>query len=356
MATISNDEIKEVIEKSNAESSIPVGYLKIEISTKGKLGAPSVFHVRNLSTEEVMQMSLVDNEELPEKTLNILRDLIWEKDVDPADFHESEIIETLVKLYAEFYSPVLKEQKYIPDDEDWEYLAAQYGGKDTEEFLSKKRAIENGDWDPHFNINLNKLKYYDVGDDFKKNIHYKSKDGSLDCVYTFPRYGDVVKIKKFIETRFKKQDRQFESITKIYKFRKEAEDRVLKGENINLRGIGNITKDDEKALREYDLEKTRWIVTAMRANQIIEIDGKDVSQLPLEQRMQLVQDPRFDYASFKKITEKYSKLPVGIIKEIEVDDPIQMKRRSGYAYTFRVYDLLSAFRDQDVDDDSYDFV
>lgn len=355
MATISQNEIKETLDKVEQVEQIPVGYIPIELSTHGKLGAPTLFHIRNLSTEEVMQMSLVDNEELPEKTLEILRSLIWEKDVDPAEFHEAEVIETLIKLYKEFYSPILKEQKFVPDDKDWEYLEQKYG-KGSEEFMQYKRDIDNGNWDPKFNIDLSKLTYYDVKDDFKGNIAYKSKDGSLSCVYSFPKYGDVVKVKKIIETKFKQQDKQYENLVKIYRFRKEAEEKVLKGENVNLRGIGQITKEDEKKLREYDLEKTRWIITAMRAQQIIEIDGNDVSQLPFEKRMELVQDPRFDYASFKKIADLYSKLPVGVTKEITVDDPIMMIRRDGYAYSFRVYDLLSAFRDQDTDDDTYNFV
>lgn len=355
MATISQNEIQETIEATEKESNVPVGYIPMELSTRGKLGAPAVFHIRNLSTEEVMQMSLVDDEDLPEKTLEILRSLIYEEDIDPATWHEAEVIEALVRLYKEYYSPILKEQKFTPDDTDWEYLEQKYG-KNSERFMELKRDIENGNWDPHFNIDLNAISYYAVKDDFKANIAYKSKDGSLTCVYTYPRYGDIVKVKKYIDTKFKNKDKQFESLAKIYRFRKEAEEKVLKGQNINLNGIGQITKEDEKKLHEYDLEKTRWIVTAMRAIQIIEIDGKDVSELPFDKRMELVQDPRFDYASFKKIAEMYAKLPVGIKKEISVDDPIMMQRRDGYVYSFRVYDVLSAFRDQDTDDDSYNFV
>ena len=53
----SEREIKEV-------SSTPEGYIEVKLSTKGKVGAPSVVHVRNFKVSEIISLSLSNNADL----------------------------------------------------------------------------------------------------------------------------------------------------------------------------------------------------------------------------------------------------------------------------------------------------
>ena len=91
----------ETLETSTKD--IPVGYLRMELSTQGKMGAPKVFHVRNFDTREIVELSITADSELPIKLGNILDKLIFEEGVSIHDFHENEVVELLVKLFAIFY-------------------------------------------------------------------------------------------------------------------------------------------------------------------------------------------------------------------------------------------------------------
>jgi len=90
----------ETLETSTKD--IPVGYLRMELSTQGKMGAPKVFHVRNFDTREIVELSITADSELPIKLGNILDKLIFEEGVSIHDFHENEVVELLVKLFAIF--------------------------------------------------------------------------------------------------------------------------------------------------------------------------------------------------------------------------------------------------------------
>src|SRR5574344_957288 len=85
--------------ESTKLSGAPAGYIPIRLSTLGRVGAPALFHIRNFSTRDLMKISLTDEEDVPAQVLELLKDLIWEEDVDVETFHEEEIIETLVLLY-----------------------------------------------------------------------------------------------------------------------------------------------------------------------------------------------------------------------------------------------------------------
>ena len=104
-ADVSTGALEKVHKEIENTVNIPPGYIKVNLSTKGYLGAPKEFYIRNMSTEDLLSMALTDDEDLPVKTYKMLQSLIYGDDVDIKDFHEAEVIETLVTLYRTFYSP-----------------------------------------------------------------------------------------------------------------------------------------------------------------------------------------------------------------------------------------------------------
>ena len=91
----SEREVKEV-------SSTPDGYIEVKLSTKGKVGAPSVVHVRNFKVSEIISLSLSSNADLPIRLIDILNDMILE-DTDVFNWHEKEIeeLDNLIKSIEE---------------------------------------------------------------------------------------------------------------------------------------------------------------------------------------------------------------------------------------------------------------
>jgi hypothetical protein len=337
--------LEEARKDFNSKFNSPDGYIETRLSTRGKIGAPPVFHIKNFSVEEVMSLNLTEQNERPIKLIKLLQELIYEKDVDIKKFHEKEVIELLLWMYENFYTEIFANQPWTPTDEDWEFLKEESGGEDTDEFRRKKRALETGMWKPVFDINIaNDLKYYEVNDNIKINakIERDFNGRTFSAVFSLPRFGDVITLKSFMDSMYKEKDKQFARIGDMFKFRKEAEDKLLKGENINLSTVPSIPKAEEEKFKEYEMEKAAFLFRATVALYLIEFDGEDLSNVPIEKKLQLAQDPRIDFSTFQMVHEHFDKLEFGMKEEITVYDPI-INKIVTRKYPFRIDTLLSAF-------------
>jgi len=330
-------------ENAKLKEDIPSGYIAVELSTHGKYGAPSLFHVRNFDTSDLINLALSDDADLPIKVSKMLNGLILEEGVRVDDFHEKEVIETLIAIYKTFYSGVMKDVAYRPDDADYEFLAKKCGGKETDAFRAQRRALETGEWKPRFDINLEKIDYYDTPDDVKTSARIVKRDG-FAVRFSYPRYGDVVLLRDFIDRIYREEDKRFSSLNGVLKFRREQEDRITKGENVAYASLPTITDFDKKRVKEYETEKAIFTLNAVKALHLLEFDGKDVSKLSLEERIELAKDPRLDYSTFNEVSKFFETMKLGAKEEITVYNPIQervMKRN----FTFQLVDVLSAIRD-----------
>ncbi len=344
---------EEITHKIESKTEIPTSYIEVNLSTKGKLYAPVSFHIRNFTVEDLIGIAIVDDETLPLKIIEMLQKIVWEKDVDVRTFHESEIKETLYTLYKTFYSPILSGIEYKLVDSDWDFLANIYGGKDTAEFRDYERKIKNREIKPKFDLDLRAIKTYTLPEDFKKEAKVTKKNG-FTCKYAMPQYGDVLFIKEYIEERFKQEDRKFERLAKMIQFEEDAQERFRKGENINLASIPSISNDDKKAYNEYQTLKSACILVALRAIHLIEYKGEDVRNKTLEEKFKLAQDPELDYGTFKKVTDAFSKVKIGLDPNVTILNPIT-GGPTQYEYDFRLFTLLEAIGNHDIDGVTIDF-
>jgi hypothetical protein len=326
----------------DAKFSCPDGYAQIRLSTGGKVGAPPVFHIRNFSIEEVMELNATPEQDRLIKLIKILQELIYEKDVDIKLFHQKEVIELMLLMYEYFFTDVFANQVWIPTEEDWKFLEEESGGKNTEDFRRKKQALDTGMWKPTFDLNIEKdIKYFDIAPDFKSDVKLEGNRG-FTATFSLPRFGDVVILKSFAESMFKEKDKQFARITEMVKFRQDAEERLRNGENINMAQIPTIPKAEEDKLREYEMEKTLFMIRATVAMYLVEFNGEPLRDVPIEKKLKLAQDPRLDFASFTQVQEKFDSLEFGIKEEITAFDPI-MNKIVTRKYPFRIDTILAAF-------------
>jgi hypothetical protein len=337
-----------------AKETLPTGYIEVHLSTQGHMGAPEVFHIRNLNTEDLMKLGLSEKEDLPIKAIEMLQEIIWEKDVRVRDFHEKEVMELLLFIYEAFYTDDLNNLDWIYTEEDWEFLKTQLGGEDSDEYRSHQRAYNNKTIHPKFSINLKTgIHYHTINPNIKTSVRVNGRDG-FTALFGFPRYGDVIDLKFFIEEKYREKDRQFESIANTLKRRQEAEDRLMKGENINLRGIPDVPKTEKDKFYEYQTEKSIYALQAIKAFHLLEMNyvdpsmpekSFDVSKLPLEKRIELAKTPYIDYSTFDQVQKMFASLEFGIKEEVTVLDPV-MNKLVERKYSFQLFDLLQAIRDQ----------
>lgn len=346
--------LKAVENTAEMEKNVPAGYQRIFMSTRGKYGAPEVFHVRNFTVEEALELGSIAPEELPIKVTDLLQKIILEKDVDVKRFYEPEVAEFMIHFYQSFYGNILKEQKYEVTDKDKEWMKNNvYGGKETSEYLNWIRGIENGQVKLHYDIDLRYIKFYSLPEKPTSKIKYKN--GNFTCVFQYPRFGDTALLQRAIKEKFRAQDRQFGPLYETYKRKQDAEARLRKGENVAIDSIPYLDQDDMEAVKGYELEKTSYIISMMKGLYLVELNGEDVSEKDLSERVEIAKDPRIDFSTYQTVAENFNKLKIGPIPEIEITNPVSGELTK-VDHPFRSLELLAAIKDYKPDNASIEFI
>lgn len=341
-------------EESRVKEDIPNGYIPIELSTQGLVGAPARFHTRNFDTSDLMNLALSEDEELPEKVAKMLDNLILEKDVSVMQFHEQEVVEYLVRLYQAYYSTVLKEVDFPWNEEDLKYLK-QTIGSNSSEYETQISDLRAGRWVPKTDVDLALVETFDLDpESFKKDVYIKDRKSGFQAGFSFPRYGDVVILRNFLLKEFRDRDRQFASVKETLKFRRDAEERMRRGEEIAYSRLPNIPDTEKEKFKEYETEKSLFGVLAIKALHLVYFENQDVRNIPLKDRMEMAQDPRLDYKIMKTVNDYFDKLNIGLKKEVKMRNPFTQKFESR-RYSFRLVDLLQAIKLYESDEYDIDF-
>lgn len=344
--------LRKTQEEISNTASVPGGYYEIKLSEKGRLGcAPAVFHMRNFTTEGMIDLSMVQPEELPIKLADCLDDLIWEKDVSIKNFNEKEVIETLLKLYRTCYSTKIEGLEYTPTEEDWNFVAEQNGGRESDEF---RRAERNLKAQPlKFTLDLTKVEFHELPEEFHPTIRVKKANGST-YKFGIPRYGDAIVVANYTKAKWEAQDRQYEGIGKVLKFREDSERRWRDGENINLRSIPDVPQKDKDAYYEYSRQKTKDMMRCYKALQLLEVNGEDISGLPLDQKFKYADDPELDHSTYQGVLDFFQKQKFGVDNEVTIQNPLT-GGIGKYTYPFRVDVIVSAFYSSTSNTTTYEF-
>ncbi len=348
------DRVANVAQDVKAEQEIPSGYISIELSTQGLVGAPKKFHARNFDTADLMNLALSEDEDLPEKVARMLDNLILERDVSVMNFHEKEVVEFLVRLYQAFYSSMLKEIDFPWNEEDIKAIKLEFGDTSTE-FQTRYADLRQGREKPKTDIDLSLVETYDLEPEtFKTNMMITDKSTGFKVGFSFPRYGDVIVLRNFIQKEYRESDKQFASMKEVLKFREDAKKRVRDGEDIAFGRIPNIPEVERDKFKEYETSKAIFTVIAIKALHLINFDGQDVSQMPLKERMELAKDPRLDYKISKRMDEYYKKLNIGLKEKVTMKNPLKgvVEQRE---YSFRLVDILQAVKLYESDEYIVDF-
>lgn len=357
--TIKNEENKqaeEVREELDKEREIPSGYITMKLSTEGRFGAPAVFHIRNFITEDLVKLALEDDDKVQLKVVDMLQGLIYEpkEQVDIMKFHEKEVIEMLLRLYKTFYQTKLNNLTWELTPEDEDFIAREEGGKDTDAYRRRIAAIKRGDEKREFSIDLNTVQFYPVPEDITDVAEYEDTDPAtgkkFTVQYTFPRYGDSLLLKNFMFSmpKFKDGEKRFASIRENVKFRQRMEEQWKSDPSIPLERVPRFQEQDMDKFREYETEKAVFATRAVKALHLKSIDGQDISNLPLDQKLQYADDPRLSHAVFEQINKLYEGLKIGVKEDIKVVDPY-LNKVVEIKYPFRLLTILQAIRDNKPD-------
>lgn len=363
MDTLVEMDLNELSNEIQEKEVSPNGYIPVQLSTKGFLGAPKLFHIRAFDTKDLTSLAMSEQEDLPIKLVELFDKLLYKKEkeenkISVGDFHTDEVVELTIIMIRSFISRYLKDIPYDLQDSDYEFQKKALGGEKSEEYKEWIRCINDKVIKPKVTIDIDALDFYPVGPETKTVVHVRNSQNGFSAKFSYPRYGDVAALKRFLDVVFKEQNRQTAKIAAILKTKRQKEDEVCEGNTkINYRSIPGITLEEQKELEALDDEKAQLMVDALKALHLKELNGVDVSKLDLKAKVELVQqEPRYTHEILTQVTEFFANnLKVGIDKEhVSYQNPITNKRVKGY-FPFRLDYLLSALRDTKSDYTTIDF-
>ena len=341
------------IEESNASSAstvvIPAGFIDVTNKADESIYAPETFHVRDLGSEDLLGMALSDDEMLPIRTIDIFNSLIFEEGIDVGTFTEAEVTCMLRDIFMHFYSNIIKDHAYKLQKSDYEYLAKTLGGEESDAYKKKIRDYKTGRWSPKIDIDISKIKRLKLPKDFKPYIKLERKSTGFSCKYGFPRYGDIKVVKEYLDIAYQREDENHQSIVSILKYRQDQLRKRDDNEDIPYESIPDLTKKQSEEWERYTYDRNITLLKAIRANNLVEYRGKDVSGLSLAEKLDIAEDPEFDLAVYKAISKKIEETPIGLEKTIKVISPVTNKEVD-YPFNFRVYDMLQAIQTTETDD------
>ena len=348
--------LKETEQAVDTYRQVPVGYIEVRLSTKGRVGAPSVVHVRNFKVSEILALSLTERKDLPIRLIDILNDAIYE-DVDVAEWHEKEVEELMVYIFMTFYKPIINDIPYPLSEKDFDIIRQQTDGEE------KVKAIQEGKWVPKTSVNIGQsVDTYEISDDFSPNVTITSKKTGFHVTFGFIKYGDQLKIRKWMESYFANEEARFDRIKKQLEYNQGINNQ-LKDNPSALNKLIPIDKEEEEAYNNYTLKKAQAITDTAYIVSIIDFNGTDVSNLSISEKYeQLAEDARIDYNLISALGKKQRKLQFGIKPEVEMKNPITSEVEKKML-SFRIPLIIQSMRlsqsneyDDECDDETSDFI
>ena len=245
-------------EKVKVKTEIPSNYVEVKLDSLGKLNAPRVVHVRDYSAKDVLELSSAGEERQAEVLINCLNSMIWE-DVDVSSFHEKDIEEIMLYVYASFWGDSLQNVGFYLDP------------KLEEEELGKEGNIY------HTSLNIKALKTKELGIDNFKGIINISISKDLDKIgFRLPQLGDILTTKTIVEEHYFDLDRKYSDLNNTIKSLVSKNSEITENELIEE---SNISFDEFEAIKKYSEEKDKMFINTLQSLWLETIDGKAIETI-----------------------------------------------------------------------------
>lgn len=338
------DATEKAAESVQQELQVPAGYIPVKLSSNGNYGAPKVFHIKAFDPQDIINLSLSENEDMPIKTAQLLQEVIFEKDaVNVLMFHKDLAIEMLIFLVATFYNKEI-EVPYKPTTEDRLFMQKAMNEVD---FANWTKGVDSGIRKYSYKIDLSTLSFYEVKDGDKAPTKITIKKPGFVAKFTYPKYGDAVVLKRAVDERFGERDKSFEKPYRIYKNYQEMKARFEGGDkSIDMDKVPYLPKTEEKKLKEYEKEKLNFTIYLTKGMHLLELNGEDMTNKSLIERAAAIDKcASFDHPTFENLSKKLAEtIKVGVVHNVKVQNPITGAPME-VDYPFRELDLFAALKD-----------
>ena len=333
--------LSQEVQRVKNQSSVPPGYIEVALSTKGRVGAPAIVHVRNFTVGELLELSLTTDTDLPRRLIAALNNAIYE-DTDVANWHESEIEELLIYIYAEFYKSTLDSVEFPLLEEDYEFVK---NGPDGEQ---RCKDLREHKWVPRTSITLLRdIDPYEISDNYSPEITIKNKKTGFYVTFSYVKYGDRLLVKNWLDKIYRDEERQYDSLVETLKHNSSTTDPAKKLP---------VDPAEKEAYSDFVAKKLGTLTEVSRLISVVNYNGQDVSGMDIDEKYKLLsQDARIDYGMISKLAARQDKQPFGLKPFIHMVNPLTNEpcvRR----FSFRILSILQAMQlsGSDEYDDGFD--
>ena len=333
--------LNQEVQRAKNLASVPPGYIEVALSTKGRVGAPAIVHVRNFTVGELLELSLTTDTDLPRRLIAALNKAIYE-DTDVANWHESEIEELLIYIYAEFYKSTLDSVEFPLLEEDYEFVK---NGPDGEQ---RCKDLREHKWVPRTSITLLRdIDPYEVSDDYSPEITIKNKKTGFYVTFSYIKYGDRLLVKDWLDKVYRDEEKQFDALVETLKHNSSVADPAKRLP---------VDPAEKEAYSDFVAKKLGTLTEVSRLISVVNYNGQDVSKMNVDEKYKLLsQDARIDYGMIAKLAARQDKQPFGLKPFIHMVNPLTNEpcvRR----FSFRILSILQAMQlsGSDEYDDGFD--
>lgn len=305
--------------KEKVKKNAPKEYLRIELSSKGKLSAPPIVHVRNYNGSDAMELALSSEDDVLETLIDVLKDMIWE-DIDPSVFHEKEMEEILMNIYINFWSSKIVDFPYPYTEQELNEIK-----------IERAEKIRNKEEVPTIDIPYSLLDTQEIGDDFKEPFTI-TIDG-VKVTFQMPRIQHIVSAKEYVEQKYKEEGKKFQLLEKKLQYNERAP----------LEKQYDIEDEEYKEYVKYYKRRGLEFERLHQAFMISKFQGKETNTI--EEKLDA--HKKIDLLFWKKLNEIVEKQGFfGIKNNIEVISPLT-KQPVTRRFQFRFMEFIPAMDTED---------
>ena len=321
--------LSQEVKSAKNRDEVPPGYIEIALSTKGRVGAPAIVHVRNFTVGELVELSLTNETDLPRRLISALNNAIYEE-TDVADWHESEIEELLIYIYSEFYKSTLEAVEFPLLSEDYEFVKNGPDGEQRYVDLKERK------WIPRTTIKLLRdVDPYEISDNYSPEITITNKKTGFYVTFSYIKYGDRLLVKNWLDKFYREEEKQFATLIENLRYNSTVTDPLKKKP---------IDPEDEEAYNDFITKKLRTLTEVSRLVSVVNYNGQDVSKMDIDEKYRLLsKDARIDYGMIAKLAARQDKQPFGLKPFIHMVNPLTNEpctRR----FSFRISSILQAMQ------------
>ena len=306
---------------------LPPEYMEVKLSSNGRLGLPSVIHVRDYTGEDALKLASAASDTVLETLLGIVRGMVYEP-ISPMDLHEEDLKEILINIHLNFWGPIMEDYFYPFTDEEWEALPA--GRK---ELLSEGKEVLKTD------IDLRKIETTVLPENVKEPI--KISKGNIQVKFILPRVGHALFAEKYVAEKFKFEEEKYATVV--------AQLRLKEKHNNGDENDDFIDPVVKSEYADYQERKSALFMACVQSQLIVEYNGLPLRTI--EDKIEVYKKLGIQFWSrYNETVEKDAKF--GINSEVEMLSPISnetVKRRCSFQFVeFIPSNKLSRLEEFDV--------